>query len=203
MRAGVVAALASLLLISGCATTERKVVRTTIYKPSLEKPDAPPVPSGTDVVLNDGSRVSATTPEGKISVEAGPGLLRTLSWDGTTRFVVTQARPEPVYGAKGVHFEGTPTNFKPHKGITRVKFEEATRQFENVDDARIWMQIRRLHYVHTNNGLVVGWKRVPGEGKLHVEVWQFYIDGKKPTFLPDSQDYLIQLRQAPLQASKR
>lgn len=191
----------ALVMLAGCATGPKAPVAPKVVKKSVVIPDAPPVPEYSEIVLDNGMVVSASTPEGKITVAAGPGLLRSVSWDGTKRYVVMQPRKERLYGSKGIYFEGRPQGWKPFNGITQVKIEEGQRQFDNVDDASIWMQIRRLHYVHTNNGLVVGWKRKPSESTLHVEVWQFFIDGEKPSFLPNAKDYLIQTRQAPLSVS--
>ena len=194
-----VTASLALIMLAGCATAPKPKPKQV--KNVVEVPVAPPVPADSEVVLNNGMVVTASTPEGKITIGAGPGLLRSVSWDGTKRYVVTQPRIERLYGAKGIYFEGHPPGWQVYNGMSRVKFEEGERQFDNVDDAVIWMQIRRLHYVHTNNGLVIGWKRKPQEATLQVEVWQFFIDGQKPAFLPDSKDYLIQTRQAPVPVS--
>lgn len=188
------------LVSAGCANTPPS---PKIAKKSVQIPNAPPVPEYSEVALDNGQVVTAATPEGKITVSAGPGTLRSLSWDGAKRYVVLKPREERLYGSKGIYFEGHPDNWKPHNGLSRIKIEEGQRQFDNVDDALIWMQIRRLHYVWTNNGLVVGWKRKPDEAMLQVEVWQFFIDGEKPSFLPDAKDYLIQTRQAPLPVSAK
>lgn len=188
----------TLAILAGCATAPETPKPKKVVKKTIVVPDAPPVPDYSEIVLDNGMVVSAATPEGKITISAGPGLLRSVSWDGSKRYLVPNPREKRVYGSKGIFFEGHPEGWKAHNGITRVKYEEGQRKFENVDDATIWMQIRRLHYVYTKNGLVVGWKRKPSEATLQVEVWQFFIDGEKPEFLPESKDYLIQTRQAPV-----
>ncbi len=194
----------SLALLAGCATAPeapKASAAKKVTKKTIVVPNAPPVPEGSEIVLNNGMVVTAATPEGKITIAAGPGLLRSVSWDGTKRYVVPQPRKERLYSSKGIFFEGHPEGWQIYKGMSRIQFEEGQRQFENVDDAVIWMQIRRLHYVHSNNGLVVGWKRKTDEATLQVEVWQFFINGEKPQFLPESRDYLIQTRQAPVPIS--
>jgi hypothetical protein len=51
---------------------------------------------------------------------------------------------------------------------------------------QLWMPL-----VYRNDGLAVGWRKVPERSQLYVDVWQIYIDGKKPTALPGSADEKI------------
>tara|TARA_B100002049_G_scaffold145962_1_gene108430 strand:+ start:2813 stop:3973 length:1161 start_codon:yes stop_codon:yes gene_type:complete len=190
-RTTIVAALAALFLLAGCATGPRVVT-----------PEPPPVPEGGDavpeqneVVLSDGTQLVADAPWGRIKIEAGPGLRRVYTWRGHRRGVVLEPRTERFAGSMGIHFEGEPPVWEPADGITKVDIEEGQRRFETVDDALIWMQIRRLRYSYTNDGMVVGWK--PDGDTLVVELWQFYIDGEKPTSLPKAED--TRLAVGPLQ----
>lgn len=199
-----------LATLGGCASTEpakpaavdlpSKGEETRVTAADVPR-QAPPVPNHTEVALPNGTEVVANTPAGKMIISAGPGRLRTYSWNGATRWAVLKPRQERWAGSLGLHYEGEPEGWQPHEGMTRVKLEEGQRHFDNVDDAMIWMQIRRLHFVHSNDGLVVGWRRQPSEKQLQVEVWQFYIDGEKPSFMPGAKDYLIDVRQAPVRAA--
>lgn len=181
-RSTIVAALAALCLLSGCVTGPRIVT-----------PEPPPIPDGgpaapesSEIVLSDGTQVVADAPWGEIKIEAGPGLRRVYSWRGNRRGVILEPRTERFAGSMGIHYEGSPPQWEAADGITRVEVEEGQRRFETVDDAMIWMQIRRLRYSYTNDGLVVGWR--PKDDTLVVELWQFYIDGEKPTSLPDADN---------------
>lgn len=177
-----IAALAALFLLGGCVTG-----------PQVVTPEPPPVPEGgatvpeqNEVVLSDDTQLVASAPWGRIKIEAGPGLRRVYTWRGNRRGVVLEPRTERFAGSMGIHYEGQPPVWEPADGVTKVDLEEGQRRFENVDDAMIWMQIRRLRYAYTNDGLVVGWK-LKGD-TLMVELWQFYIDGEKPTSLPGADD---------------
>jgi len=174
--------VATLFLLGGCATGPRVVT-----------PEPPPIPEGGDavpeqneIVLTDGTQLAANAPWGRIKIEAGPGLRRVYTWRDNRRGVILEPRNERFAGSMGIHYEGKPPVWEPAEGITQVDLEEGQRRFETVDDAMIWMQIRRLRYSYTNDGLVVGWK--PKGDTLVVELWQFYIDGKKPTSLPGAED---------------
>ncbi|MDA3920691.1 MAG: SH3 domain-containing protein [Salinisphaera sp.] len=163
--------------------------------PRLVTPQIPAIPQGggtipqdNTVVLTDGTQVVANTAAGKMKIEAGPGLRRVFDWDGMRRGAITIARKKAFAGGdyKGISFDGKPKVWKDAKGIDHLRYEEGRRDFQTKEDALIWMQIRRLYYTWNDDGLVVGWRR---EGQtLHVELWQFYIDGKKPTSLPDARD---------------
>ncbi|MGB7756663.1 MAG: SH3 domain-containing protein [Salinisphaera sp.] len=176
-------ALIGTLAATGCANG-----------PKLVTPDPPPipkaagdVPSANKPVLQPGTQVVADTAEGHIKIEAGPGLRRVFDWDGLRRGAIAKPREKLFAGesSKGLYFDGKPSVWKPAKGISKLRYEEGYRNFANMDDAMIWMQIRRLYYTYNNDGLVVGWKR-KGD-TLQVELWQFTIDGKKPTSMPDSE----------------
>lgn len=202
LRAGALLAAAALLALAGCASAPppKPVVKELGAAPPPENP--PPVPARNEIALENGTQVVANTPAGKITIAAGPGLLRTYTWGGETRWVVLEPRAERWAGSLGLFYEGTPSHWRPYQGMVRVELEEGQQHFENLSDANIWMQIRRLHFVHTSNGLVVGWRRLPQEGTLQVEVWQFFIGGEKPAYMPGSKDYLIQIRQAPVKAAQ-
>ena len=181
----VCAALALLLLAAGCVTGPKVVTP----EPPPVPEGGPPVPEDNEVVLSEGTQVVADAPWGRIKIEAGPGLRRVYSWRGLRRGVVLEPRQERMGGSLGIHFEGRPPVWEDADGLTEVDLEEGQKRFETVDDAMVWMQIRRLRYVWNNSGLVVGWK--PHEDTLQVEVWQFYIDGEQPTSLPDADDARI------------
>jgi len=173
--------LALLLALSGPVNAAESAKTTSV----------PEVPEHSETVMTEGQTITAVTPAGKIRIEAGPGLIRRYTWDGATREVTMQPREERYAGSLGIHFEGKSDHWQPHNGLTRVDVEEGQRHFENMDDAKIWIQIRRLHFVHTDDGLVVGWRRQPEKATLQVEVWQFYVGGEKPTTMAGAQNHRI------------
>ena len=181
----IVAALAALFLLSGCVTGPKVV---TPEPPAIPE-GGEAVPENNEVVLEDGTQLVAAAPWGRIKIEAGPGMRRVYTWRGHRRGVILEPRTERFAGSMGIHYEGQPPVWEAADGITNVDIEEGQRRFETVDDAMIWMQIRRLRYSYTNDGLVVGWK--PKGDTLVVELWQFYIDGEKPTSLPNADDTRI------------
>lgn len=193
----VIAALAA----TGCASLQGPAQPEPVTKkPEGPTPptNVPPVPERNEIVLETGTKVTATTAAGEITIIAGPGLLRTIKWDGATRWAVMKPREERYAGSLGIYYEGTPPDWKPHQGLRRLNYEEGQLHFETLHAAKVWMQIRRLHFVYTDTGLVIGWKREFEDNTLTVEVWQFYISGEKPTNMPGAEVRQIALTQVPV-----
>ncbi len=182
---------AFILLGAGCATG-----------PQIVTPEPPPIPEGgtavpekNEIVLSDNTQLEANTAFGRIKIEAGPGLRRVFNWNGVRRGAIMEPRDSRFAGSLGIKYEGKPPVWETAQGVTELKYEEGQRRFENMDDAKIWMQIRRLHYTYNNSGIVVGWQQKGSV--LQVELWQFYIDGKQPVNMPNADDSAITI--SPLQ----
>jgi len=156
-----------------------------------------PIPADTATVLPAGTTLQAHTAAGRISIAAGPDSLRTFNWDNARRRVAARPRTElfPGTTAPGLHFDGQPVAWQPHNGIDKVRYEENVRSFQDATDLSTWVQIRRLYFSYNDQGLAVGWKR-DGD-TLHVEVWQFLINGEEPTTLPGADNAAVQLLPAP------
>lgn len=179
--------LVIMICLTGCATTPEQ--------PKQPAPTIPvsglPIPDTVTTVLPDGSTVMAHTAAGWIKIEAGPGSLRVFTWESARRGVAAKPRAKPFPGADslGLHYNGKPPIWKPYEGIDKLHYEESTRNFQALVDLKIWTQIRRLYFAYNDQGLAVGWKR-DGD-TLHVEVWQFYVDGQKPEQVPGANNDAI------------
>lgn len=186
----IVLCLSAILWLAGCASSapEKKPEPKTVPTAGL------PIPDEVATVLPEGSVLLAHTAAGKLKIEAGPDSLRIFSWEDARRGAATTARDEPFPGADsvGLHYDGKPPVWKPYEGINKLVYEESTRSFESPIDLKIWTQIRRLYFSYNDDGLAVGWKR-DGD-TLHVEVWQFYINGEKPDDLPDADNNAVKLK---------
>ena len=145
-----------------------------------------------EIAMSPGMKITATTPNGVIAVSAGNGLSRSYTWQGATRSVTMLPRAERWYGSLGLYYPGPGLHWLPHKGIARGVLEEGQQHFKTVAEALKWIRSRTwMPYVYTSSGLVVGWKRVPARMQLNVEVWQIYINGRKTSNLPGSQNSRI------------
>src|SRR5699024_7604332 len=94
--------------MSGCALTQLFASSST--PPAAIPEGGPAVPAQNRAVLADNAEVTASTGNGIIKIEAGPGLRRIFTWKGKRRGVITKARTQP-FGhdqALGLTFNGKP-----------------------------------------------------------------------------------------------
>lgn len=184
----------SLLLISGCSPEH------------IESKDSiPEVPARSEIVMSSGMKIIATTSVGTITITADKGLKRSYTWEGATRSVIMYPRYERWFGNLGIYYPGPGYHWKEHNGIRRAVVEEGQQHFSTVEEALTWIRSReeglayierktkkhlvyRMPFVYTDDGLAVGWTKVLPRSQLNVDVWQIYIDGKKPVKLPDSNN---------------
>ncbi len=158
-----------------------------------------PIPAKNEVVMSPDSTIVATTNTGTISIKAGKGLKRSYTWDGATRSVEMWPRTERWYGSLGMYFPGPGNHWMPHKGISRAVVEEGQQHFKTVDEAMKWIAGPDQQWaplVYRNDGLAVGWRKELSRSQLNVDVWQIFIDGKKPTALPGSLDDKIVVKES-------
>jgi hypothetical protein len=159
--------------------------------------DDRPLPPENEIVMSPGTSITATTATGTMTVKAGQALERSYTWEGATRSVRMDRRTKPWYGSYGIYFPGPGEHWQDHNGITRGVLEEGQQHFDTLDEAMQWLRSRNyMPYVWTDDGLVVGWMKVPVRKQLTVEVWQVYVNGKKPERMPESQDDKISITSA-------
>ena len=137
------------------------------YRISLLSPYTPqdnPLPANCTPVIAPDTRLDAITPTGKLSIETGHGLLRTIIWDGSARQIglsSARTRAGMVYSFYRDEWPGY--DWKEHKGITRCRYYEQQKDFKAPDDFVDWMkqtQNTTLPYVYSGDGLMVGWHRL-------------------------------------------
>jgi hypothetical protein len=142
-----------------------------------------------EAVMAPTMRIEATTPVGNIAVTAVDELTRSYTWEGATRSVQMEPRAERWYGSLGLYYPGPGDHWKEHKGITRGVTEEGQQHFKSAEEAMEWIRSRTwMPYVYRDDGLVVGWNKTLPRKQLDVEVWQIFVNGKKPSRLPGSQN---------------
>lgn len=78
--------------------------------------------------------------------------------------------------------------------------DEGQQHFYSEKEAHDWIEIvgDRLGYVYSSDGLVIGWKlqeltKSDQKAVLHVDLWQIYIQGKKPISLKGANNKSIDI----------
>jgi hypothetical protein len=142
-----------------------------------------------EMVMSQGTTITATTPEGSIAITADAGFKRSYTWDGETRSATLWPRWERWNGSLGAYYPGPGEHWRSNHGITRGVLEEGQQHFQSIEEALKWIGLQNHdHCVYRDDGLMVWWQRTPIRKQLNVEVWQIYIDNKRPTHLPGSQN---------------
>lgn len=85
-------------------------------------------------------------------------------------------------------------------GDVRLVVQEATRDFDDYRQlyAALYESSAVMDWVYTRDGLVVGFSRTPERGnQVDVDVYQFLVQGQKPSDLKGAREEAIRLaRQA-------
>lgn len=163
-----------------------------------------------EAVMVEGMRVTFTNSNGGMTITCGKGFERSYTWDGDTRTLLMWPRKTRWYGSLGMYnpgacIEGELGQWKEHDGIKRCVAEEGQRHFTNELDAVEWIHTRgdgkKLDYVYNDSGLVCGMDKQPPTleerkktdfpGTLFVDLWQIYINGKKPRKLAGAKNNAI------------
>lgn len=150
---------------------------------------------GSEIVMIPGMQITALTADGPLTITCGEGLKRSYTWEGATRSVEMWQRDKRWYGSFGIYYPGPGDHWKMHNGISRGVVEEGQQHFQSEEEALAWLRRRKfMPHVYTADGLVVGWGKTLPRRQLNVDVWQIYINGRKPEALPGSQDDKISVR---------
>ena len=162
-------------------------------KPTAKTPPKP------EMVMTTGMKITATTKTGTITITAGMGYARLYTWEGATRGAELSPRNERWYGSLGASSAGYGDHWQPHNGIARGVLEEGRQHFKTEKQAIHWLREGRgMPLVYRDDGLVVAWDKVLERKQLGVEVWQVYINGKKPHSLPGSNNSKIVVTTVPI-----
>jgi len=139
--------------------------------------EIPSVPQENEIVMTKGTKITAITRTGTITITAESGLKRSYSWEGATRSVIMYPRKGRWFGSMGVYYPGPGNHWKEHNGITRGVLEEGQQHFDSLEDAVGWLKIRSNYCVYRDDGLVVCFSKTPKRYQINVDVWQIYIGG--------------------------
>jgi len=147
----------------------------------------------TEVVLSPGMSVTATNPNGTITIEADGDASRIFSGAGWKVQSDLIPRTTRWYGSLGLY---DPASSRSPHG--RMLVDEGRLFFSSEADALRYLYVGSTHKkpVFNNRGLVVGYlvEVIPGgEPTRSVQLWQIYIDGKRPTSLKGADDSAIKV----------
>lgn len=146
----------------------------------------------TESVMTKGMTIQASNTFGKITIEAGEGTRRTLSWDGGSESVRLLKRGSRWYGSLGLYHPGG--NQRVHLVV-----DEGKQHFSSENEANEWLLSGqdRMNWACSSNGLVVGWYKTKKPDRDYwaviVEVWQVYIKGQKASSLRECTSRSVEI----------
>jgi hypothetical protein len=144
--------------------------------------------------------ITAEMATGMIKIRAAEKYERFYTWNGATRSAKLWPRTQRWWGSLGIYYPGPGEHWKSNGGITRGVLGEGVLWFKTVDDAGNWIKRARstvLDYVFADDGLLIGFGKIPARKQLNVEVWQIMIAGEKPRSLAGSQNHLLSVSKIP------
>jgi hypothetical protein len=150
-----------------------------------------------EIVMCKGMSIEVNNKSEKLKIEALNKFKREYSWDSKSVTLTLMPRQQRLNGSLGIY---SPTGAE---GIHCV-VQEGQQHFCSKQDIMDWIHNCHfytdtgLNFIYTNNGLGIGWGiRIkpddPNMIALLVDVWQFYINGKKPDSLPGATDSLVNI----------
>ena len=155
-----------------------------------------------EMVMPASMQITAETSVGAITITAGQGFNRCYTWEGATGCIELTPDVERWVGRLGGSTSGNPYLWRMHNGLNRIVVYEGQQRFSSVDEFRKWMGFFTAGrfkpfdepLVYRDDGLLIGWHKTPARYQLDVDVWQIYINGRKPDKLPGSQNDKISVR---------
>jgi hypothetical protein len=145
----------------------------------------------TEYVLTKGMTVRATNPNGTVTITAGDGAARVFSGDGWSKSRTLIPRTTRWYGSLGLYDPGSSSS-----PGGRLLADEGRLFFKTESEALRYLYSGSAHFkpVYTNQGLIVGYdmESIPGHEPVRsVQIWQIYINGKRPNSLRGANDSAI------------
>ncbi len=146
------------------------------------------MPTTNEIVMTPSMRIDVTSPTGEVTITAGKGRERTFSWEGGTRSIELWPRTDRWNGSFGAYFPGPGRHWFPHHSIYRCVMDEGQLNFSSEAKALVFLSETPAFEprIYRNDGLTV-WLSKNG-GTLGVDIYQIYVNGKKPRKLIGAQD---------------
>lgn len=156
-------------------------------------------------VLVDGTKLTVTSELGTIVITAGHNNERTFSLDEDERpFVLTKKKGSNPKADLGIYSPVRGTSAKGHDRLVRIDVEEALLSYHTLNEPIDFLWRQRfekpgfdVETLYTDSGLVVQLtkyiKRDKPEPPLHINIWQVYVMGEKPSKMPGSQNEKIKV----------
>ena len=137
--------------------------------------------------MQPGMVIEATNKNGTVYIEYLSPLERRYKWNGHDEKRLLIPREESWLGRQGAYDPATAYFWEIFS--TRIVAEDSQVDFETMEDVEKWLYQGSavMDWVYTDDGLVIGFAKTSSRNQVNIEVYQFYINGKKPSVLKGSR----------------
>ena len=134
-------------------------------------------------VLSVDQSVEATNKFGRVKISYISPTKRKYEWDGRSKTINMIARHEPFQGRLGLYEPAGSFQLNPFE--IRLVVQESGLDFGTEEQIYVFLKQSSavMDWVYTDDGLVVGFARVPARKQLNIDLWQIFLKGAKPTHL--------------------
>lgn len=147
-------------------------------------------------VMCPGMSIKVERGSGHLKISAEGLKARRYEIDSHIIAVELIPRSQRWYGSLGLYLPSGTNEI-------HLVLDEGQQHFYSEKEAQDWISWKkdRLGYVYSSDGLVVGWKlqellKSDQKAVLHVDLWQIYIQGKKPSSFEGAKDQSISISQS-------
>jgi hypothetical protein len=141
----------------------------------------------TELAMVPGMVIEAENKYGTIRIDAISKLGRRYQWDGFDETRILIPRKERFMGELGAYDPAPSPTWE--FWYQRIVARDSILDFSSMEDMKARLNQGRavMDWVYRDDGLVVGFGRAPDRRQINVDVFQFYINGKKPTVIEGSR----------------
>jgi len=156
----------------------------------------------TELAMEPGMIIEATNKNGTVIIEYLSPLERRYKWGRYDEKRTLIPRKERFLGRLGAYDPAT--TFLISYG-PRIVANDSQMHFKNMGEvkAKLYESSAVMDWVYTDDGLVIGFKKATHPKGANIGVYQYYINGKKPTKLEGSRPENIKIIKRPNKALKR
>ena len=156
----------------------------------------------TELAMEPGMIIEATNKNGTVIIEYLSPLERRYKWGRYDEKRTLIPRKERFRGRLGAYDPAT--TFLISYG-PRIVADDSQRHFQNMEEvkAKLYESSGVMDWVYTDDGLVVGFDKDPTSKTVGIYVYQYYINGKKPTKLEGSRPENIKISKRPNKSLKQ
>jgi len=153
----------------------------------------------TELAMEPGMIIEAKNKNGTVIIEYLSPLVRRYKWDKYDEKRTLIPRKERFLGRLGAYDPAS--TFFWERG-PRIVANDSQKHFQNMEEVKAQLHESSdvMDWVYTNDGLVVGFEKTTSRKQVNIDVYQYYINGKKPTKLVGSRPENINIIKRPNKA---